>query len=86
VSEKYRLRKEKLMEELGSALTSIGKSLTDLKKKKIDKPIPDSFLRSSSSCLFSLLLYITLLVNRIKEKFSFFFLLNLLLQKLKESS
>jgi hypothetical protein len=33
------------MEELGSALTSIGKTLTDLNKKKVDKPIPDSFLK-----------------------------------------
>jgi hypothetical protein len=45
ISEKQSERRETL-EELGSALSSIGKTLTDLHQKKRDKPIPDTFLRA----------------------------------------
>lgn len=72
VSEK-KTEKRETMEELGSALSSIGKSLTDLNKKKIDKPIPNSFLNPPPHMsILSPPVYNPSGVNT-KQKFSVFF-------------
>jgi hypothetical protein len=67
--------KHETMEELGTALTVIGKSLTDLNKKKQDKPIPDSFLRATPhlSILSPLLPVYNPSGSSPKTKFSVFF-------------
>jgi hypothetical protein len=74
VSSKTRENHEDLMDGLGTALTAIGKSLTDIKQKsiKVDKPIPSSFLLPSSHISILSPVYKPS-EKTIKQKFPFFF-------------
>lgn len=41
-----KLKTDDIIGDIGTALSNIGTNLTELKKKKQDRPIPDSFLRA----------------------------------------
>jgi tetrahydromethanopterin S-methyltransferase subunit G len=74
VSFRSKEHQEELMDGLGTALTAIGQSLTDIKKKTIkeDKPIPSSFLLTSSHISILSPVYKPS-EKTIKQKYPFFF-------------
>jgi hypothetical protein len=75
-------KQEDVLDELGQALSGIGKSLTEIKskKKKEDKPIPEQFLRASTlmsipsaSDLYKPSVVYNPAAKPIQQKFPFFF-------------
>jgi hypothetical protein len=75
-------KQEDVLDELGQALSGIGKSLTEIKskKKKEDKPIPEQFLRASTimsipsaSDLYKPSVVYNPAAKPIQKKFPFFF-------------
>jgi hypothetical protein len=75
-------KQEDVLDELGQALSGIGKSLTEIKakKKKEDKPIPEQFLRASTimsipsaSDLYKSSIVYNPSAKPIQQKFPFFF-------------